>query len=1190
MFVHLRLHSEFSIIDGIVRINDAVQAAAQAQQPAIALTDLNNAFGAVKFYTAALKAGVQPILGAEVRIQGILPKKPNQPLPRMLLLAQNQTGYHNLCCVLSRVWQDVSDEPNAAIPWDVLQQYNEGVIALSGAQTGAIGQALLDNNINLAETIANQCIATFGNRFYIELQRAGRNSDEPYITAAVQLAHRLKLPVVATHPIQFLEAASYEAHEARVCIADSDRLSNPNRKSRFTPQQHFQDTQQMQALFADIPSATSNTVEIAKRCHLTLSLGNVELPEYPIPDGLSTEKYFRQNASAGLTKRLEQRFPHAAAREQQRPQYEARLEFEINTILQMGFPGYFLIVADFINWAKNNGCPVGPGRGSGAGSLVAYALKITDIDPLAYGLLFERFLNPERISMPDFDIDFCQTNRDRVIEYVKDKYGADAVSQIATFGTMAARAAIRDVGRVLDAGYGFCDELSKLVPNKPGQYITLQYPPPNVAELEEKDAEKYALYVEPKLQERINNEEEVKNLIELAQQLEGTARNVGMHAGGVLIAPKKLTQFCPLYQQPGSQAVVSQFDKDDVESVGLIKFDFLGLATLTIMNLARDMIRIRHKGKANFVFEDVPLTDAETYALFQRGQTESVFQFESTGMQRMLREALPNRFEDLIALNAMYRPGPIENIPSFSARKNGLEPVDYPHPLLQEVLEETYGVMVYQEQVMLSAQIIGGYTLGGADILRRAMGKKKPEEMAQQREIFCTGASKHGISEHQANEIFTTIEKFSGYGFNKSHAAAYALLAYQTAWLKTHYTAEFFCANMTVELDNSEKINALYEDAQAMGIHFEPPDINHSNYQFEPINDTTIRYGLGAIKGTGESAIATITEAREHGGHFTSLFDFCARVERQSLNKRTIEALIKAGAFDSIERNRATLFANVELAFEFGTAIQTNTEQIGLFDQAVDGYGSSSQEPELVPTTPWNIHERLLQEKTALGFIMSGHLFEAWKPEVRQLVPQSLSNLNPTPAKEKKLLAGIVSDLRFAQTKRGKIAIFMLSDGSAKWEASANEAAYFNNEALKEDALIISQCTVQADRFGNGLRIQASEIMDIAHARCRYGKNLQIAIYLNQCPTSLPDMAHTLNSHPTKQELLSDGQTIEHSLSICLRVHMQDKDKQIIYGDIQFNGKHRFYPSDMALNHLQALFPQSKMQVVYAKKDDNLSD
>ena len=551
----------------------------------------------------------------------------------------------------------------------------------------------------------------------------------------------------------------------------------------------------MQELFADIPSALTNTAEIARRCHLTLDLGRPQLPHYPTPEGLSIGDYFRQLSLQGLEQRLQQLYPNTAQREAQHSRYLERLEFEIETIVKMGFPGYFLIVADFINWAKNHGCPVGPGRGSGAGSLVAYALKITDLDPLAYGLLFERFLNPDRVSMPDFDIDFCQGNRDRVIEYVKQKYGREAVSQIVTFGTMAARAAIRDVGRVLDLPYSFCDSISKLVPNKPGKPVTLQYPPAN---LTAEDKEKYAIAAEPLLAERIASDDEVRTLIELAQQLEGLTRNIGMHAGGVLIAPGKLTDFCPLYQQPGSDAAVSQFDKDDVEAAGLVKFDFLGLATLTIMELARNFIRARHKGQENFTFDDVPLDDKATYKLFQNGQTEAVFQFESGGMQRMLREALPTRFEDLIALNAMYRPGPMENIPSFVARKHGREEVAYPHPLLEGILGETYGIMVYQEQVMLAAQIVGGYTLGGADLLRRAMGKKKPEEMAQHRDLFCAGAAQKGISASQAGEIFDLMEKFAGYGFNKSHAAAYSLLAYQTAWLKTHFTAEFFCANMTV--------------------------------------------------------------------------------------------------------------------------------------------------------------------------------------------------------------------------------------------------------------------------------------------------------------------------------------------------------------------------------------------------------
>ncbi len=684
-----------------------------------------------------------------------------------------------------------------------------------------------------------------------------------------------------------------------MCISEGEILGNQRRVRKFTREQYFKSSAQMVELFADIPSAVANTLEIAKRCNVSLVLGKPQLPDYPTPNGMAIDAYFRFSSHEGLKERLAHLYPDATKREAERQRYEERLEFEINTILKMGFPGYFLIVGDFINWAKNNGCPVGPGRGSGAGSLVAYSLKITDLDPLQYNLLFERFLNPERVSMPDFDIDFCQTNRDRVIDYVKDKYGRNAVSQIVTFGTMAARAAIRDVGRVLDMSYTFCDGISKLIPNKPGQHITIDG----------------AVKEVPMLAERLEKEEEVKTLLELAKKLEGMTRNVGMHAGGVLIAPGKLTDFCPLYQQPGSESAVSQFDKDDVEAAGLVKFDFLGLATLTILEIARQFIQTRHKGQENFAFDNIALDDSATYRLFQEGKTEAVFQFESRGMQGMLRDARPTRLEDLIALNALYRPGPMDLIPSFVARKHGREKVEYPHPLVEGMLSETYGIMVYQEQVMQTAQILGGYSLGGADLLRRAMGKKKAEEMAEHREIFRKGAAGNNIPAHKADEIFDLMERFAGYGFNKSHAAAYSLLAYHTAWVKVHYTAEFFCANMTVEMDDTDKLKVLYEDAIKMGMAFEAPNINRGTYRFEPISDKTIRYGLGAIKGSGEQAIEAIVAARESGGAFTSVYDFARRVDRSRLNKRTVEALIKAGAFDCLDLNRASLLASVDRAF-----------------------------------------------------------------------------------------------------------------------------------------------------------------------------------------------------------------------------------------------------------------------------------
>ncbi|MCF8210968.1 MAG: DNA polymerase III subunit alpha, partial [Rhodoferax sp.] len=933
MFVHLRLHTEFSVVDGTNRIDDVVSVAARDGQPALAITDLNNLFGAIKFYRQARSKGVKPLIGAEIMLEGL--GGDAAATSRLLLLVQSKQGYLNLSELIARAYTQNVVKSQAVVKFDWLRDLHEGLIVLAGAQAGPVGQALVQGDAERAYQIAMQLAGIFPHRFYIELQRADRPDDEAHVTAAVQLAARIGLPVVATHPNQFTEPDDFEAHEARVCIADGEILGNAKRVRRFTRDQYFKSSAEMEALFADVPSALGNTLEIARRCNLTLVLGKPQLPDFPTPlvDGqsMSPEEYFRYASHDGLKDRMAHLYPGAAEREREMPRYVERLEFEIATILKMGFPGYFLIVGDFINWAKNNGCPVGPGRGSGAGSLVAYALKITDLDPLQYKLLFERFLNPERVSMPDFDIDFCQSNRDRVIDYVKSKYGKEAVSQIVTFGTMAARAAIRDVGRVLDMSYTFCDGISKLIPNKPGVAVTLQLPP---ADKKKDDKLVYATEAEPILAQREAAEEDVKTLLELARKLEGMTRNVGMHAGGVLIAPGKLTDFCPLYQQPGSGSAVSQFDKDDVEAIGLVKFDFLGLATLTILEIAREFIAKRHAGQENFAFENLPLDDPKVYKLFSDGKTEAVFQFESRGMQGMLRDAKPTRLEDLIALNALYRPGPMDLIPSFVARKHGREEIEYPHPLVADMLSETYGIMVYQEQVMQTAQILGGYSLGGADMLRRAMGKKKAEEMAEHRSIFRAGAAKNDISEQKADEVFDLMEKFAGYGFNKSHAAAYSLLAYHTAWIKVHYTAEFFCANMTVEMDDTDKLKVLFEDAEKMGLSFEAPNINRGNYRFEPISNQQIRYGLGAIKGTGQQAIEAIVAAREgrgpteEGGPFASLFDFARRVDRSRLNKRCVEALIKAGAFDSLQLNRAALVASIDRAFEFPAAAAANIHQV----------------------------------------------------------------------------------------------------------------------------------------------------------------------------------------------------------------------------------------------------------------------
>ena len=993
----------------------------------------------------------------------------------------------------------------------------------------------------------------FPHRFYIELQRAGRSDDEAHVVAAVQLASHLNLTVVATHPVQFTKPDDYEAHEARVCISEGEILGNQRRVRKFTREQYFKSSAQMQELFADIPSAIANTLEIAKRCNVSLVLGKPQLPDYPTPNGMAIDEYFRFASHEGLKERLVHLYPDATKREAERQRYEERLEFEINTILKMGFPGYFLIVGDFINWAKNNGCPVGPGRGSGAGSLVAYSLKITDLDPLQYNLLFERFLNPERVSMPDFDIDFCQTNRDRVIDYVKDKYGRNAVSQIATFGTMAARAAIRDVGRVLDMSYTFCDGISKLIPNKPGQHITIDG----------------AIKAEPILAERLAKEDEVKTLLALAQKLEGMTRNVGMHAGGVLIAPGKLTDFCPLYQQPGSESAVSQFDKDDVEAAGLVKFDFLGLATLTILEIARQFIQKRHKGQENFAFENIPLDDVATYRLFQDGKTEAVFQFESRGMQGMLRDARPTRLEDLIALNALYRPGPMDLIPSFVARKHGREKVEYPHPLVEGMLSETYGIMVYQEQVMQTAQILGGYSLGGADLLRRAMGKKKAEEMAEHREIFRKGAAGNNIPAEKADEIFDLMERFAGYGFNKSHAAAYSLLAYHTAWVKVHYTAEFFCANMTVEMDDTDKLKVLYEDALKMGMTFEAPNINRGFYRFEPISDKTIRYGLGAIKGSGEQAIEAIVAARDVGGAFTSLYDFARRVDRSRLNKRTVEALIKAGAFDCLDLNRASLLASVDRAFDFAAASEANANQGGLFDMGDDTHGSSQQEPDLVSAMPWGVKERLTQEKTALGFYLSGHLFDEVDREVRSFVKTRIDDLMDS--RDAQLLTGIVSDMRVINGQRGRLAIFKLDDKSAVIEATADEATMNTyRNILREDELVIVMGKVQNDRFSGGLRLSINQVWDLNQARCRFGKYLRVAVN-----GTVPDIARIVREHPARVEASEQGNLVR-GLGVRLQVLREGANAEIELGE-----KAKFFPTDAALASWMAQAHQGQSQIIY---------
>jgi DNA polymerase-3 subunit alpha len=1070
-FIHLRCHSEYSILDGIVRIDDYVAAAKQDGMPALALTDLSNLFGAIKFYKSARDKGIKPLIGCDIWLEN---SKNRDQAHRALLLVHSHVGYLLLCQLLSRAYLENQYRGRAELKPEWFDAGTDGLIMLSGTAESDIGSAALQSNIQLASTLVEKWSARFPNRFYIELQRVAipkhAPKQETLIQNALYLATNLNIPVVATHPIQFIQCDDFKAHEARTCIADGYMLADSRRPKNFTAEQYFKSQVEMSALFADIPEALANTLQIAKRCNLTLTLGKNYLPDFPTPNHESLDDYLTQQSMIGLNARLEQLYPDVAKRQSKRDTYENRLTFECKIINQMGFAGYFLIVADFINWAKNNGVPVGPGRGSGAGSLVAYSLGITDLDPLAYNLLFERFLNPDRVSMPDFDIDFCQEGRDRVIDYVKHKYGLDSVSQIATFGTMAAKAVIRDVGRVLDLPFNFVDGIAKLIPLELG--ITL----------------KDALIKEPQLAERREKEEEVSELLELALRLEGLVRNVGMHAGGVLIAPGKISDFSPIYCQPDGASLVSQFDKDDVEAVGLVKFDFLGLRTLTILNLAMSNANGQRGQEALSALrlETFPLDDKATFNLLKRANTTAVFQLESRGMKDMLKQAKPDCFEDIIALVALYRPGPMDLIPDFCRRKHGQQRVEYPHPSTETILKETYGIAVYQEQVMQIAQVVAGYSLGGADLLRRAMGKKKPEEMVAQRAIFTEGALKNGLNQRQASDLFDLLEKFAGYGFNKSHAAAYALVAYQTAYLKAHYPAAFLAATMSADMNNTDNMHIFFDDCAPNEVEVLPPDINQSEFQFKPLNNRAILYGLGAVKGTGLAAIELILAARELGGEFTNLFDFCARLDLRKVNRRVIESLIRAGAFDKLEPNRAALLAGVGMAVAAAEQANNHAGQNSLFGE------SPSSQHELPQVPAWSPEQTLLEEKGALGFYFSGHPFLSYKDEIAQFVRGTLTDL--VAQDQPKLIAGIVMGIRIRMTQRGKMAIVTLDDAIARTEVVVgSELLNQHAQLIKDDQLLVIEGKVSNDDFSGGIRVSARKIFDLPSARSAYASMLKIS-------------------------------------------------------------------------------------------------
>ncbi|MGY4108723.1 DNA polymerase III subunit alpha [Aeromonas encheleia] len=1082
-FIHLRVHSDFSMVDGLQKIGPIASAAAANDMPALALTDQMNMCGLVRFYGSAHGKGIKPIVGADFWVQS---EELGDEQFRLTLLAMDNDGYQNITLLISRGYQRGHVQGRPVIDKGWLVEHAKGVIVLSGGREGDLGKFMLKGNRQMVEQSLAFYQRHFPDAYYLELLRTGRPDEEVYLHMAVAIATEFELPVVATNEVVFLSAEDFDAHEIRVAIHDGYTLMDKRRPRRYSPQQYLRSQEEMCELFADIPEALENTVEIAKRCNVTVRLGEYFLPNFPTGD-MSTEDFLVMKSREGLEDRLAFLFPDPQVRAAKRGEYDERLEIELKVINQMGFPGYFLIVMEFIQWSKDNGIPVGPGRGSGAGSLVAYALKITDLDPLEFDLLFERFLNPERVSMPDFDVDFCMDRRDEVIEHVSEMYGREAVSQIITFGSMAAKAVVRDVGRVLGHAYGFVDRISKLIPPDPGMTLAK------------------AFEVEPKLPELYEQDEEVKDLIDMARRLEGVVRNAGKHAGGVVIAPTKITDFAPLYCDDSGHHPVTQFDKNDVEYAGLVKFDFLGLRTLTIIDWALGMInpRLAKEGKPPIDIAAIPIDDKKSFALLQRFETTAVFQLESRGMKDLIKRLQPDCFEDMIALVALFRPGPLQSgmVDNFIERKHGKEAISYPdekwqHESLKPILEPTYGIILYQEQVMQIAQVLAGYTLGGADMLRRAMGKKNPAEMAKQRSGFEEGAVKNGVDGELAIKIFDLVEKFAGYGFNKSHSAAYALVSYQTLWLKTHFPAEFMAAVMTADMDNTDKIVTLVDECQRMGLTVIPPDVNTGRYRFSVNEDGHIVYGIGAVKGVGEGPIDAILAARDSEGPFRDLFDFCNRVDIKKINKRVMEKLIFSGAMDRLGPHRAALMATLEEAMraaEQHAKAQAvgQVDMFGVLTEEIDDVKKAFANVPHWPDKVW-----LEGERETLGLYLTGHPINQYSSELRRYTSGRLCDLHPTSRDTITTAAGLVIAARSMVTKRGnKMGIFTLDDRSGRLDVTLfSEALEKYEELMQKDRILVVSGQVSFDDFSGGLKMSARELLDINDARERFARAIRISL------------------------------------------------------------------------------------------------
>ncbi len=1203
-FVHLRLHTEFALADSILRIKPLIAKVIELGMPAVAVTDPCNFYGLIKFYNAAIGAGIKPICGADFWVAS---QQADGNPSLITLLAMNTRGYKNITELISLGYQkgQKHDVPYLQRSW--ISERTEGVIALSGGKWGEVGNALLSGRRYQAEEMLKSWMAEFPSRFYLELQRTGRDNDEEYLHAAVDLAAELGCPVVATNDVRFLKQDEFEVHEARVCIGEGRALDDPRRERRYSDQQYLRSPEEMWELFKDIPEALINTVEIAKRCNVDIELGTYYLPDYPIPDGFESDSFFQQRIDyatleARAKKAMEEKWagreheneyadmlrtnvffekisyeglydrlrtilpdPNAADYQVRLKEYTDRLQFELDIIMQMGFPGYFLIVMDFIQWAKDHDIPVGPGRGSGAGSLVAYAQKITDLDPLQYDLLFERFLNPERVSMPDFDVDFCMDNRDQVISYVADNYGRDAVSQIITFGTMAAKAVVRDVARVQGKSYGLADKLSKMIPMDVGMTLQKAYEQEEV------------------LREFLANDDDAQEIWDMAKQLEGVTRNVGKHAGGVVIAPTKLTDFAPLYCDEAGAGLVTQYDKNDVEAAGLVKFDFLGLRTLTIIDWAVKMVdrQRARRGEEPLDINHIPLDDAPTFRLLKDAKTTAVFQLESRGMKDLIKRLQPDNVEDMIALVALFRPGPLQSgmVDDFINRKHGRAEVAYPdakyqHDKLKPILEPTYGVIVYQEQVMQIAQELAGYSLGGADLLRRAMGKKKPEEMAKQRSTFADGAASQGVDPDLAMKIFDLVEKFAGYGFNKSHSAAYAIVSYQTAWLKTHYPSEFMAATMSSDMDNTDKVVTFIEECRQMGRMPLPPDVNRGDFMFTVDDEDHIIYGLGAIKGLGEGPVESIMQARKDGP-FTDLFDFCARVDSRKVNKRALEALVRSGALDSIgpsvdlDYDRAVLFAAIPEAVKTAeqSAANANAGMQDLFGEVAPVAGADGDVyKDFAHVKPWSMKERLNSEKETLGLYLTGHPIDEYRQELKYLTSAVINQLRPE-RKKKQKVAGLVVGMRVVKTKRGdNMGIVTLDDRTGRIDATLFSDTYNEHrEKLVKDAILVIEGEVSHDDFSGALKMRADSVETLSDARQSSVRGVYLSIDSAQVDRGFTQqLAQFLQPY-------RDGHC-----TVTLEYRRHDARAELVLGP-----DWRVRPTDELLQSLRSQYGRDQVQLLY---------